>query len=302
VLSPVKAGNANSKVTLQPFTHAGRKRDKISPFSLSRVGWTLLSTALEGMTNSGLIGFDFTILTAKVSGQECPLYTGDTNLATKRNLGASMPILAGNRNLSSSSGFEATNRVALRMTESGVIHMKSNSGVSNSGVSSSRISESQTSMPSTLFLKTACLGIALLMLALPIPALAALGGDVTSVQQDQAQMKGTLKTTEADTYTTHEITAPGKTIVKEYVSPEGKVFAISWSGPFIPNMQQLLGTYAGRFVQAAKVQRESQPGHRPVSIHQPDFVFQNGGHMRSYFGRAYLPAMVPQGVNVDALQ
>jgi len=141
-------------------------------------------------------------------------------------------------------------------------------------------------MPSTLFLKTACLGIALLMLALPIPALAALGGDVTSVQQDQAQMKGTLKTTEADTYTTHEITAPGKTIVKEYVSPEGKVFAISWSGPFIPNMQQLLGTYAGRFVQAAKVQRESQPGHRPVSIHQPDFVFQNGGHMRSYCGRA----------------
>jgi hypothetical protein len=146
------------------------------------------------------------------------------------------------------------------------------------------------------------MGIVLLMLALPIPALAALGGNVTSVQADQAQMKSTLKTTEAETYTIHELTAPGKTVVKEYVSPEGKVFAITWSGPFIPNMQQLLGTYSDRFVQAAKVQRESQLGHRPVSIRQPDFVFQNGGHMRSYFGRAYLPAMVPQGVNVDALQ
>jgi len=203
-----------------------------------------------------------------------------------------MPILAGNRNLSPPSGFEATNRVALRTTESGVIHMKSNSG----------ISESQTSLPSTLFLKTVWMGVALLMLALPIPALAALGGDLTSVQGDQAQMKGSLKTTEAEAYTTHKITAPGKTVVKEYVSPEGKVFAISWSGPFIPDMQQLLGTYSARFVQAAKQQRESQPGHRPVNIKQPNFVFQNGGHMRSYFGRAYLPAMVPQGVNVDALQ
>jgi len=254
------------------------------------------------MTNSGLIGFDFSILTAKVSGHECPLYTSDTNLATKRNLETSMPILAGNRNLSSSSGFKATNRVALRTTESGVIHMKSNSGISNSGVSNSGISESQTSLPSTLFLKTVWMGIALLMLALPIPALAALGGDVTSVQHDQAQMKGELKTTEAEAYTTHQITAPGKTVIKEYVSPEGKVFAISWSGPFIPNMQQLLGTYSDRFVQAAKLQRESHPGHRPVNIQQSDFVFQNGGHMRSYFGRAYLPAMVPQGVNVDALQ
>lgn len=167
----------------------------------------------------------------------------------------------------------------------------------NSWISVSQASVSPTSLSPTLWM-----GLVLLMLALPIPALAALGGDVTSVQEDQAQMKSTLKTTEAEAYTIHELTAPGKTIVKEYVSPEGKVFAITWSGPFIPNMQQLLGTYSDRFVQAAKAQREGHPGHRPVSIQQPDFVFQNGGHMRAYVGRAYVPAMVPQGVNVDALQ
>lgn len=193
-----------------------------------------------------------------------------------------MQILAGKRNLPSSLGFNATNRVALRTTESGVIHMKLNF----------RISASRASW----------MGTVLLMLALPIPALAALGGDVTSVHADQAQMKGALKTTETPAYTTHEITAAGKTVVKEYVSPAGKVFAISWQGEFIPNMQQLLGTYFDQFAQAAKAQREGHPGHRPVRIQQSDFVFQNGGHMRSYFGRAYLPAMVPQGVNVDALQ
>jgi hypothetical protein len=146
------------------------------------------------------------------------------------------------------------------------------------------------------------MGIVLLMLALPIPALAALGGDISSVQADKAQMKGTLKTTEAEAYTVHEITAPGNTIVKEYVSPAGKVFAITWHGQFIPNMQQLLGTYFDQYEQAAKTQRESHPGHRPVSIQQPELVFQNGGHMRAYLGRAYVPAMVPQGVNPDALQ
>jgi hypothetical protein len=83
--------------------------------------------------------------------------------------------------------------------------------------------------------------VVLVMLALSLPALAALGGDVTSVHEDQAQMKGTLKTTQAAAYTVQQITAPGNTVIKEYVSPAGKVFAVTWHGPFIPNMQQLLG-------------------------------------------------------------
>jgi hypothetical protein len=198
-----------------------------------------------------------------------------------------MQILADDRNLPRSFGFNATNRMALSIAESGVSHMQLNS----------RILVSRTSR-----LKTSWMVIVLLMLALPIPALAALGGDATSVQADQAQMKGALKTMETPAYTTHEITTPGKIVVKEYVSLAGKVFAITWQGEFIPSMQQLLGTYFDQFAQAAKTQREKQLGHRPVSIQQADFVFQNGGHMRSYVGRAYVPAMVPQGVNVDALQ
>jgi len=153
-----------------------------------------------------------------------------------------------------------------------------------------------------LLSRAAWSGIILLILTLPLPALAALGGDISSVQEDKAQMKGTLRSTEADAYTVHEITAPGNIVVKEYVSPAGKVFAIAWHGQFIPNMQQLLGTYFDQYAQAAKEQRESHPGHRPLNIQQPGLVFQSGGHMRSYVGRAYVPDMVPQGVNVDTLQ
>jgi Protein of unknown function (DUF2844) len=146
------------------------------------------------------------------------------------------------------------------------------------------------------------IGAVLVGALLPRPAMAALGGDVNSVHQDQAQVKGVLKTTQTQAFTLHEIKDPSGTVVKEYVSPAGKVFAISWRGPFIPNMQQFLGTYFSQFADAAKTQRERAPGRRPVSINQPSLVFQNGGHMRSYFGRAYVPEMVPQGVNPNAIQ
>jgi hypothetical protein len=146
------------------------------------------------------------------------------------------------------------------------------------------------------------MGIIFLILALPLPALAALGGDVTSVHEDQAQLKGTLKTTQAQAYTVHEIKASAGTVVKEYVSPAGKVFAITWHGQFIPNMQQLLGTYYQQFADAAATQREAHFGHRALNIQQPGLVIQNGGHMRAYFGKAYVPAMVPQGVTTDEIQ
>jgi hypothetical protein len=150
-------------------------------------------------------------------------------------------------------------------------------------------------------LKKSCWSV-LLILLLPLSAAASLGGDVASVHQDRAQMKGTLKSKQAKAYTVHEISASAGTVVKEYVSPDGKVFAITWHGQFIPNMQQLLGSYYQQFADAAAAQREGDYGHRTLDIQQPGLVFQNGGHMRSYFGRAYVPAMVPQGVTKDDIQ
>ena len=193
-----------------------------------------------------------------------------------------MRIKAANRNLTPFFGFKATKKPS-RIKESGVSHMKSNSP--DLAVSCLMADNCSPDAGPAHF-----------------PALAALGGDVSSVQEDKAQMKGTLKTTENDAYTVHEITAAGNTIVKEYVSPAGKVFAITWHGQFIPNMQQLLGTYFDQYAQAAKEQRESHPGRHPLNIQQSGLVVQSGGHMRSYMGRAYAPDMVPQGVNVDALQ
>jgi hypothetical protein len=211
-----------------------------------------------------------------------------TNVATASSPGERDANSSWPRNLFPAFVFKPNEpELALRPKESGVNHMKSNSRTALSRISALRIPR---------------MSIALLMLALPLPALAALGGDVASVHEDQAQMKGTLKTTQAGTYTVHEIKASVNTVVKEYVSPAGKVFAITWRGQFIPDMHQLLGTYFDQYLEAGKAQRENHVGRHALNIQQPGFVFQNGGHMRLYFGRAYAPEMVPQAVNVDALQ
>jgi hypothetical protein len=144
--------------------------------------------------------------------------------------------------------------------------------------------------------------LALPLLAFSISASAELGGDVTSVQNDQVRMKATLKVTEAQAYTIQEITSPEGTVVKEFVSPAGKVFGVAWTGHFMPELQQLLGTYFVQFSQAAQSQQASHRARRVISVQEPGLVVQSAGRMRSYHGRAYIPEMIPQGVGPEVIQ
>ena len=73
------------------------------------------------------------------------------------------------------------------------------------------------------------------------PAFAALGGDSTSVQADVARMKGALRITSAAGVRVHEITTAYGTVVREYITPADKVFAVSWHGPVNPDLRAMLG-------------------------------------------------------------
>jgi hypothetical protein len=132
------------------------------------------------------------------------------------------------------------------------------------------------------------------------PASAALGGDVASVRADTVQIRGQLVSTEMTAYTQHDITTGPNTIVHEYISRAGKVFAVTWRGPLPPNLPQLFGDYFETYRSAAIAQ--SHPGnHRHVSIVQPDFVVQALGRLRAFQGTAYVPSLVPAGVNIADL-
>lgn len=146
----------------------------------------------------------------------------------------------------------------------------------------------------------ALLSVTLLIIALP--AWAGLGEDVSSVQADQAQMQGSLRSTQTQAYTVHEIQAATGTTVREYVSASGKVFGVAWQGPWPPDMRQILATYFEPYQQAAQAQISARAGRRPLMIEQPGLIVQSGGHMRSFTGRAYIPEMLPAGVSAEAIR
>lgn len=148
------------------------------------------------------------------------------------------------------------------------------------------------------------LGTLLLAGEAMVPARAGLGDPVSSVAADRVSMKGQLRTQSQPGYSVQEITAANGGIVREYVTPSGVVFAVSWSGPAMPDLQQTLGTYFTQYVSAVKSQRASGrgAGHHHLEIRGPSLVVHAGGHMRQYFGLAYVPSLVPQNLSISALQ
>jgi hypothetical protein len=88
--------------------------------------------------------------------------------------------------------------------------------------------------------------------------------------------------------------------VREFLSPSGVVFAVSWDGISHPDLSKLLGAYAGEYRRAAAAQLGPR-GRRHRVVRTDRLVVETWGHMRSLHGRAYVPALVPQGVSVDDL-
>lgn len=148
--------------------------------------------------------------------------------------------------------------------------------------------------------KGAALGLALLIAALiPQIASATLGQPEITVQADVARAHAAIKASEDRAgYRVHEIQLPSGTLMREFVAPNGTVFAVAWQGPTRPDLRQALGQYFEAFSSAP---RSKLSDRRHVQIRQGDLVLQSGGHMRALSGRAYLQSAVPSGVDIGEL-
>jgi hypothetical protein len=162
-------------------------------------------------------------------------------------------------------------------------------------------SASNSEMKFTANFACALLPLLIVLVLIPFPALASLGGNASSIDADQTVMKGTAETRQASAYTVHEIKAASGTTVREYISSSGMVFAVGWKGPFVPNLQQLLGSYFDQYSRGVQQEKATYVGRRPLDLELPGLVVQRNGHMRAEYGRAYLPLQIPAGVNVEDL-
>jgi hypothetical protein len=145
------------------------------------------------------------------------------------------------------------------------------------------------------------LGLTLALALCPQLGFAALGGDLRSVSADRETMQGRLQSTPLEQYELHQITTGGGTVIHEYMTLQGKVFAVTWRGPFPPNLQQLFGSYYKQFEEAVPAATQLRISHRMLRIAQPDFAVQEFARMRFYQGKACVPSLVPPGVSIGAL-
>lgn len=141
----------------------------------------------------------------------------------------------------------------------------------------------------------------LIILYLPINAWSALGDNESSVQADKQIINGTITQSDLSTHKIYSISTE-KSVLREFVTPSGTIFGFAWQGPNIPDMQQLLGSHYQDYVAAVKAERQKHRGRKPLNINYNGLVVQIRGHMRAFFVRAYLPGMVPQGVDAGTIQ
>ncbi len=90
------------------------------------------------------------------------------------------------------------------------------------------------------------------------------------------------------------------TQVREWINAAGIVFAVAWSGPFLPDLREQLGTH---FQALADGQRSQGRGSRSrVSVQQADLVIFSGGRMGAFEGRAWIPSLLPAGFDTAAIR
>ena len=134
---------------------------------------------------------------------------------------------------------------------------------------------------------------------LPAMAGAAMGDTVQSVEADRVALKASLRLVAGARFTVQEMQTSEGTLIREYISPQGIVFALTWQGHFMPNLRQTLGRFFAPYNNSVQAVRK---GRSAVSVVTPELIVHSRGRPRAFFGLAYLPQALPAGVTLDELR
>ncbi len=153
-----------------------------------------------------------------------------------------------------------------------------------------------------------CLGLALA--AIPLMARAELGGRAEPFASG-SMVAVSRSVDQRGNYAIRTTLLGSGTRITEYVavstrakadsasSTEPVVFALAWSGPFLPDLKVLLGAHFDSL--AAESGTRSRAGQSGITVNQPEVVIRSGGRMRAFAGRAWLPTALPPGFDVHDL-
>ncbi|MFO1220359.1 MAG: DUF2844 domain-containing protein [Burkholderiaceae bacterium] len=149
--------------------------------------------------------------------------------------------------------------------------------------------------------RVAALGFALTTSA--ATAIAALGGNVGSVEADRLQMRAVRQAASPGiTGSVQEMRLPDGSTIRQFVNARGIVYAVAWSARVKPDFTQLLGRHAASF-DAGAAAAARQPGlKRSITVDQGDLVVVSSGRPGAFVGRAWLKSELPAGAATDAIR
>ncbi|WP_080411741.1 DUF2844 domain-containing protein [Burkholderia ubonensis] len=91
-------------------------------------------------------------------------------------------------------------------------------------------------------------------------------------------------------------------ILREYMSIEKRVFAVTWSGRHMPDMAILLGSYFGEYQTAMGSQNPPRNPRDPVVIVLGNLTVYISGRMGNFSIHAWLPHALPIGMLSDSIR
>jgi hypothetical protein len=145
---------------------------------------------------------------------------------------------------------------------------------------------------------TKILGASFLCAAISPPAFAALGGNAETVL-NYPGLSLSHVLTPLLRFDRHESATALGFVIREYTDRQGRVFAVTLTGPISPDLKSLLGEYAPQFNQAAATARAS---HHVMTVRDGELSVSLLRLPRGWSGRAVLTDSIPDGVAARDIQ
>ena len=155
-----------------------------------------------------------------------------------------------------------------------------------------------------------CMLVCALLCTLAAPAAhATLGEGAASIHVNQMRLAGTrrqaaaLGVLSAQGVQVHTLTQADGSTVRQYVSADGRVYAVAWNTRYKPRLSELLGTHFSAYAQAGRRAMQQRPGvlHQ-ARLQQGDLVVESAAHLNAFVGRAYLRSRLPAATSPDAIR
>ena len=129
---------------------------------------------------------------------------------------------------------------------------------------------------------------------------AGLDEPVARIAQDQLAFKSApARVTHAAAFDRHELLTTDGVNVHEFVGRNGRVFAVTFNGPAMPDLKVLLG---GRFNESAAAVHPSPSTHKVYTHSSRTLELSIVKLPRGFAGSAFVPGAIPAGVTARDLQ